>query len=266
MPPSWVLDNLPPEWREKVKSGKAGIVRDPRMGYMICREIDMELRCYKILRKINSSILAILAVLREGCATITEVAHRLGSPYDYTRYQLYYYYKAGLLTRVGLLFCVNHEHPQINSLLMLINKRQFSESGDSCRFVEIRGDKPVQQSLNKNERVENKKIDSFGGESLDPSEILRRAEELAKKSNDELSDVERLVIERLVEWRNSRNRWYVCVESPEELRDVLNINTSATEVSAALKHLETLGIVYRFYSKRDRKHCIRIDRSLVSKV
>jgi len=231
---------LPPKYRSLIESGKAYIFRNYE-GYWYCYEAG----CFKLIRKTSDIMLRIVKLLANNMMTISEISKHLGIPYNYVRNYIYYYYKAGLLQRVSQFYTVNDFHPQIQfiyKILLSVNSLNAEIRLDLLKFAEK---EPVHKNMNENKRVETISID----------DVLSKAERLASG----LSERERLIIIKLVEWRNFRKRWYVCVSDINELSEVLGINIDPE----SLKKLEKLGIIFRYFDKRHKQHCIRISKALV---
>jgi len=231
---------IPGKYVALIDSGQAHIFRNGD-GYWYCYDKG----CFKLLKKFESWVIRIAELLRDRRLTISEVARELGIPYSNAKRILYYYYKAGLLKKELLRYTLNDDHPQIQLIydkILSVNSSKVQIGTDRYRLVPIL---PIHKNMNENKRVESISID----------DVLNKAERLANG----LSEQERLIIIKLVEWYNTRKRWYVCVSEPSELSELLNINIDAE----SLKRLEKLGIIYRFFDKRHKQHCIRISKALV---
>jgi len=251
---------LPPYYAHLLRDGRARIYLSGS-GVRYCYQPNYGWECFKLFRKIDVSdtTLLMLHILNSKMCTASDLARLLGIPYVDAANLLQYYYKAGLVEREAHLYKMNLRHPQALLFLDRINKRLFYDVKDSKRYSKIVKD------LTSSERSEpssdpNRSTKGSGGEEPPSVErVLERARELAGG----LGDAELLIIMRLAEWRRERGRWYACAESPEELREVLNINSIGTaEFTEALRRLERLGLVFRFFDRRHRQHCFRIDRSL----
>ncbi len=246
-----LLELLPLRFQDMIKDGKALLLKNGD-GVWLCYEKG----CFKVFRKFETFAQVLVALLNDKCMTASEVAHHLVLPYKVAKDRLYYYYKAGLLTRRGPYYCLNDDHPQILFFYKMVNKCLFSEGENRLRFArigeELTSSRVFEQHISSNNK-DNRNLES---EELSIERVLAKARELAGN----LSESEILIIVKLVEWRKSRGKWYVCAQDPHELSELLNIDID----TEALKRLEKLGIVYRFYDRRHRQHCFRISRSLVA--
>jgi len=231
---------LPSKYSSLIDAGVAHIFRNSE-GYWYCYEEG----CFKLFKKFESLATRLVEVLIGKCMTPRQISMYIGIPYAYVKKYIYYYYKAGLLKRESICYSLNNDHPQIQLFYEIILSVNSLLSKICQNLSKIRQEEPIHKNVNENKRVETISID----------DVLRRAERLANG----LSEQERLIIIKLVEWYNTRKRWYVCVSEPRELSELLNINID----TESLKRLEKLGIIFRFFDKRHKQHCIRISKALV---
>jgi len=231
---------LPAKYSSLLDIGVAHIFRN-RDGYWYCYDKG----CFKLFKKFESLAVRLVEVLVGKCLTARQISMLLNIPYSYVRQYIYYYYKAGLLKRESICYSLNNDHPQIQlfyEIILSVNSLLSKITQDSSKILK---EEPIHKNVNGNKRVETISID----------DVLRKAERLA----NDLSEQERLIIIKLVEWRNLRKKWYVCVSDPSELSELLNINID----TESLKRLEKLGIIFRYFDKRHKQHCIRISKGLV---
>jgi len=258
--PKWVWDSLPEYWRQMVFERRALIVKDPKRGWCLCYSIAGEFKCYKILRKSDTMATIIAKIFEKMCLTIKDFAWLIGLDYQLAKGYIYYYKQASLLRRSGFAYCLNYEHPQvpilINSSIEGIIKRLFFKGKNWEKLVKIGKkltDSEVSESLNENERVE-----------WDVKTVLSTAVEMMRR---DLDPMERLLIEKLLEWYRETGNWWVCAENSHELFDLLNINNISVypELERRLKGLERRRIVIRWYNWRDREHCVRINNRVIQR-
>jgi len=211
-PPKWVFEVLPEKWLERLRSGKAIILKDDKLGYKICTWIAGEMKCWKIHRKFDTRGLQVLAVLQQGCMMVSDIARLLGLDYYTTKRYIYYYYYSGLLTREGPYFCINYEHPQINYFLKSINTPLFFHGTNGDRLGQIgtkRTSSLVSERTKESERVEH----SF-------EEVLRRVEDYLGRRLDEY---ERMVVEALFRLKERSGTWYVRIDDLYAVREALGL-------------------------------------------
>ncbi len=202
----------------------------------------------EIVSPVTASILLLL--YDNGSLTTSEIAEILGLRTEQVSPYLYYYYKvkgwvtrnsfAWTLTQLGRSIVLKYKDyfKRLSPLYSLKSRYKVFNSSDYKdleRSIKISKDKILSKKL-------EKLFENIMGLGVD------------------LSREERLIIEKLLEWKVKRGKWYVCAESPEELSELLNINIDVE----ALKHLEKLGIIYRYYDRRNKQHCFRVSRTLLN--
>ncbi|RLE65547.1 MAG: hypothetical protein DRJ38_03615 [Thermoprotei archaeon] len=113
-----VIEKLPREMAELVRSGRAQLVRD-RDGWTVCIT---GVGCFGVVRKLTLSdlTLKLLATLMHGCFTIKQLMVMLGAEYKDIYRRLSYYRRRGVVKREVFCYTLNPEHPQYDVLVRFL--------------------------------------------------------------------------------------------------------------------------------------------------